>query len=71
MCFPLRQLHNTQIQTISLGEIIPIYKSIYVPLNTSYTSMFNIGPNLYIVFQKSIPCRKQGISLEEGQKQEV
>lgn len=69
MCFPLRQL-DVPIQTVSLGDIIPIYKSNHVPLNTSYTNMFNICPNLYTNFQESIQCRKQGIQAEKGQRQE-
>lgn len=57
MCVPLRQLHNTQIQTLRSKEIIPIYKGIYVPLNTNYTSMFNTCPNLYN-FSRKHPLQK-------------
>lgn len=69
MCCPLRQLAILH-QTLNLGQIIPIYKSFHVPLNSSCTKILSIYPNLYPIFQESIQWRKQGIQVEGGQRQE-
>lgn len=66
---PFKTTWYIQIQTINLGEIIPIYKSIQVLLNTSYTNMFNICSTLYTIFQEHIHAKKQGIHTEGGPKQ--